>query len=381
VTESTTLEGQATSAPARPTRKRGVGFPVVDLHEAVSILRKTGKFGTDFALEAFAGFMGHSTANSGSFKRRIAAFKDWQFIAGGTGDRVVFTDLGRRLAFPTDPDNEKRDLMEAFQNCDIFMRVHENSAKGIPISMEALANLAVRQLGVAPVSKDRFANSLSKSAVTAGFAWMEGDKICFVGPTNDETVQDPKAAEDQGGVKGIWVPEDRIDELNLGVGHDAHATTIEPEEDPSFPTRRRSGTSELPGPWAGGLTRTTPMGDPMWRDRPVGKPPDARVNRIVSAPGGTSEGEPMVAGRDMRVTGSPEKPATLFQQSWDFKVGNLVFEIKSSQSLPGSAFTQIGKVLTEIEKLKDMLAEESGGSQRPSKSEQSVDPDSIRLPR
>jgi hypothetical protein len=141
VTESTTMmEGQAASAPTaeRPRRKRGVGFPVVDLPEAVSVLRKAGQFGSDHALEAFAGYMGHSTSNSGSFKRRIAAFKDWEFIAGGTGDRVVFTDLGRRLAYPTDPDKEKRDLMEAFQNCEIFMRVLDNSAKGIPFTLEAL---------------------------------------------------------------------------------------------------------------------------------------------------------------------------------------------------------------------------------------------------
>jgi hypothetical protein len=67
----------------------------------------------------------------------------------------------------------------------------------------------------------------------------------------------------------------------------------------------------------------------------------------------------------MTITGPPEKPATLYQQSWDFKVGNVVFEIKSSQSLPPSAFTQIGKVLSEVEKLKDMLTEGSDRSGEP----------------
>jgi hypothetical protein len=78
---------------------------------------------------------------------------------------------------------------------------------------------------------------------------------------------------------------------------------------------------------------------------------------------------------------SAEKPAVLHQQSWDFQAGNLVFEIKSSRPLPASAFGQIGKVMAEIEKLKDMLTEGSGGSQGSSKSEASADPDSIRFSR
>jgi hypothetical protein len=80
----------------------------VALPEAVSILRTAGKHGTEHAMSAFATYLGHSTHNSGSFKRRLAAFRDWKFIAGGTGDRVVFTDLGRRVAYPTDPVKESR---------------------------------------------------------------------------------------------------------------------------------------------------------------------------------------------------------------------------------------------------------------------------------
>jgi hypothetical protein len=321
MTEGTSTNGQATSAAVeRPRRKRGTGFPVVDLAEAVSIMRKAGQFGGDHKLDAFAGYMGHRTANSGSFKRRIAAFRDWGLIVGGTGDRVVFTDLGRRLAYPTDPDKEKRDLMEAFQNCDIFMRVHDNSAKGMPIGLEALANLAVRQLGVAPVSKDWFAESLTKSAVAAGFGWMEGDKICFVGPSED----------------GKW-PMEREVEDSIQVTDQVRVVAA---------TAHGSGSAE-----------------------PVVAAVEPADERRIT--GGLAAGPGMVhrdmVGRDVVIqhTGHSigEKPALLHQESWEIGRGSLNVEIKLYDSLPAEAFVQLGKVVAEVKKLKEILAEETGSSE------------------
>ena len=117
------------------------------LPEAVAILRKAGRHGNEHSTSAFATYLGHSTANSGSFKRRLAAFRDWKFILGMTRDRVVFTELGRRLAYPTDPAKERQDLQEAFQNATLFWIVYSDSAKGVGISLGTLANHGV-QLGV-----------------------------------------------------------------------------------------------------------------------------------------------------------------------------------------------------------------------------------------
>lgn len=95
---------------------------------------------------------------------------------------------------------------------------------------------------------------------------------------------------------------------------------------------------------------------------------DRPASRIVPPPDPREEGRTRgrVAGGDMRNIGPAEKPAVLHQQSWDFQAGNLVFEIKSSRSLPASAFGQIGKVMSEIEKLKDMLTEKDLNSAGPS---------------
>jgi hypothetical protein len=354
-------EGNAAPAPERLTRKRGVGFPVVGLPEAVEVMRKAGQYGSEHELGAFAGYMGHSTANSGSFKRRIAAFKDWKFIAGGTGDRVVFTDLGRRVAYPNDSGKEKNDLREAFRNCDIFWKVYDESAKGVPFSLETLANVAVRQLGVAPISKDRFAESLAESAVAAGFAEMDSGRISFVGP-GDEKVREARSAvvyddermvEDSGG----WLsPEDSLDDDLGPAGERAWGLGRRPAGD----RRRLYGGGTVPPGLISGRREPNPVAAPSGREEPLPVP---------GAPVGFPPYHGLGAGRAMAIERPPEpveeKPAVLHQQSWEFQAGNLVFEIRSSRTLPASAFMQIGKVMSEIEKLRDLLTEGSDRSEEP----------------
>jgi hypothetical protein len=313
-----TAEGRATpERNERIPRKRGAGFPIVALPEAVAILRKAGRHGNEHSISAFATYLGHSTPNSGSFKRRLAAFRDWKFVLGMTRDRVVFTELGRRLAYPTDPAKERQDLQEAFQNATLFWIVYSDSAKGVGISLGTLANHGV-QLGVAPVSKDQFAESLAQSAVEAGLAEMEGDKVVFLGG-NDIAVElrDSAQVTDQtvaahqfyGGGPVETVRMDAIDPEVVADAADSEAV----------------------------------------------------ISRRVAA---------SVQGHGQRHIKPPqepeERPAVLHQQTLDFKGGNLVFEIKSSRSLPASAFMQIGKVMAEIEKLQELLTDKAESGPEPS---------------
>jgi hypothetical protein len=361
MTESTPLiEPEEAATPAvvtvqRPRRKRGAGFPVVDLGEAVSILRKAGKFGTEHAEEAFAGYMGHTTANSGSYKRRIAAMRDWGLVKAGTGDRVVFTDLGQRLAYPTDADKEKRDLIEAFQNCEIFMKVWDNSAKDVPIGLEALANLAVRQLGVAATSKQWFAASFAESACVAGFARQVGDKVSFIRPNEgDETEADidPMAAAD-----GPAAALDRLVE--------ASATRAVPKNPLAFGGGAPGQVNRDAVALVNDLVDTASRGGVVV----VGEEAAADVPEapVRSRGDGIAPAHP-VFGRDLvvddqvgqvKIHGIAEKPALLHQQSWEFGGGSLNVEIRFNRALPAEAFIQLGKVMAEVERLKSILAEGS----------------------
>lgn len=170
-------ETSTESKAERLTRKRGVGFPFLSLGDAVVVVRKAGRQGNEHAAEAFAHYLGHETTNSGSFKRNLAALRDWGLITG-TNERVILTELALRIAFPTNSDEELADFRESFNSCAIFAKVYEDMAKGEPYPLQRVANLSIRY-GVSPPSKERFARSLTESAVTAGLAELNGDKVIF----------------------------------------------------------------------------------------------------------------------------------------------------------------------------------------------------------
>lgn len=290
MTETITQE----KATERTPRKRGMGFPIVALPEAVDVLRTAGQHGKEHSASAFARYLGHSTTNSGSYKRRVAAFRDWKFIAGNTGDRVVLTELGQRIAYPTSPEQEKADLQEAFRNCVPFWTIYEDAAKGVAYSLRTVANQGV-QLGIAPVSKDQFAQSLSESAVMAGFARVLEDNIVFDSPGRE--------------------PQD----LSRAVASEERQQTEPPIR--------------------------LPVGDPG------GAP------QVVVDTAGSQQYQSLSPER--RQEEAADRPALLHQQSWDIGGGSFSLEIRSNRELPAEAFMQIGRLMAEVEKLKLILSDGS----------------------
>ncbi|MCL4293775.1 MAG: hypothetical protein KJ056_12230 [Acidimicrobiia bacterium] len=182
--------------PSTPRRKRATGFPVVSLAEAAAILKEAGKYGFDHSTAAFATYMGHSTTNSGAFRQRLAAFRDWKLIAG-RGDSLAMTDIARVIAHPTDGDAERRAMQSAFMNSPVFFKLYEESAKGRPLATAQLGSRAVLNLGVAPGSKDKFVQSFTESAVAAGLAALNEDGRIVLEPLDAGTHGEQPSSEDR----------------------------------------------------------------------------------------------------------------------------------------------------------------------------------------
>jgi hypothetical protein len=155
-------------------RKKSTGFPVVPLHEAVEVIGEAAKYGMTHSRSEFAGYLGHSTTNSGAFKARLAALKDWGLITTGP-DTVSLTDLGRRIALPPDPALLGKDLLAAFKSSQAFSDIYGSFAKGQSLETSTIANTAVHRLGIPPASKDRFATSFVRSVVAVGLGEDVGD--------------------------------------------------------------------------------------------------------------------------------------------------------------------------------------------------------------
>lgn len=179
--------GQATKA----RRKRGTGFPVVPLSEAAKILKEAGKYGFEHSAHALAGHMGHSTATSGAFRQRLAAFRDWKLLSG-RGETLAMTETARMIAMPTGPEAERRALREAFRSCGLFARLYDQSAKGRPLKPGQLGTRAVHDFGVAPDKAGKFAKSFVESAVAADLAERNED--------GDVILRDPQGSEDSEAV-------------------------------------------------------------------------------------------------------------------------------------------------------------------------------------
>jgi hypothetical protein len=187
-TEDSTTGGKA---PAR--RKPTTGFPVVSLAEAAEILKEAGKYGFEHSVGEFASYMGHSTTNSGAFRQRMAAMRDWKLVTG-RGDNIAMTDLARVIALPPDEATELDALRSAFKNCTIFYKLYEESQKGTPLARPGLGNRAVHAFGVSPSSVSKFVASFVESAVVAGFAQVgDDDRVSLLEPDIDspELTQDP----------------------------------------------------------------------------------------------------------------------------------------------------------------------------------------------
>ena len=182
------------AASAAVRRKPATGFPVVSLAEAADILKEAGKYGFDHSTQAFASYMGHSTTNSGAFRQRLAAFRDWK-LSAGRGDRLTMTEIARLIAHPTDDGAERRALRTAFMNCPVFFKMFDESAKGKPLAASQLGNRAVLNLGVAPSSKDKFVHSFVDSAIAAGLAIQNDDGQIVLKQVVDGDVGDDELAE------------------------------------------------------------------------------------------------------------------------------------------------------------------------------------------
>ena len=158
----------------RPRQKRSTGFPVLPLPEAVRILKEVTKYGFDHTIPALATHMGHKTHNSGSFRERIAALRDWGLITR-RDDMFTMTETARMIAMPTDQAMELQSIRQAFKACRVFYTLYEQTAKGQAISREGLKAQAVHECKVSPGRADKFVDSFVRSTMAAELAELDGE--------------------------------------------------------------------------------------------------------------------------------------------------------------------------------------------------------------
>lgn len=182
---------QTGSDERRRRRKPSTGYPVVDLGETASVLAKASQHGWEHTVAEFAGYMGHATVNSGAFRAKLAALRDYGVVSG-RGESLEITAIGRKIAIPETEGARRAALQEAFANT-VFGAVYQESVKGSPISIDSIGRRAVNKLGVAPSAQGSFGEVFARSASAAGLAETTGDgKVTlFAKPQAEASDADP----------------------------------------------------------------------------------------------------------------------------------------------------------------------------------------------
>jgi hypothetical protein len=150
-----------------PRRAPGVGFPSLPLGETVALIRKIASYGNAHSDAAVASFLGHSTANSGPFRSKLAAMRDYGLLSG-KGSELTVTPLALEILHPGLDADPQASLQAAFMKCKLFATVYDALPKGLELDIEGLANTAMHNHGVASQSKEAFAASFVKSGLLAG---------------------------------------------------------------------------------------------------------------------------------------------------------------------------------------------------------------------
>lgn len=177
MTEKTSERDTHEAATKSPKRARGASFPTMPLGEAVAIIKKIANYGTTHTNEAVASLLGHTTANSGPYRTKVAALKDFGLLTG-RGDDLTVTPLALELTHPGLDANPQTSLAAAFRSCKLFSTVYDALPRGRELDVDALANSALHNYGVATQAKKSFATSFVKSGETAGLlVSVEGGKI------------------------------------------------------------------------------------------------------------------------------------------------------------------------------------------------------------
>lgn len=213
---------QSASDDRQRRRKPSTGFPVLDLGEAASVLARASQHGWEHTVAEIAGYMGHATTNSGAFRAKLAALRDYGLVSG-RGESLEITQVGRKIAIPEAEEERLAALREAFANT-VFGAVYQESVKGSPISIDSIGRRAVNRLGVAPGSQGQFGEVFARSASAAGLAEPSGDgKVTLLARPQDRTSgQDSRGLEDAPSSENPPAPEHRYSRPSLKPVLDQH---------------------------------------------------------------------------------------------------------------------------------------------------------------
>lgn len=151
-------------APPPPKRARStVSFPYADLSEAEKAVGHVAGSGGRCLPEQLAAWLGHSKLNSGAFRNKVAAAKQFGVLEGSRNS-IALTELGRRLA---DRQGLQQARVEAFFAVPLYRALFDGYRGGQMPGVMRL-ELDMLRLGVARTQVKAARQVFLRSAEQAG---------------------------------------------------------------------------------------------------------------------------------------------------------------------------------------------------------------------
>ncbi|MGD9894356.1 MAG: hypothetical protein AB7U18_23965, partial [Dehalococcoidia bacterium] len=163
----------------RKRERSTIGFPYVDLDNALSVARSIHeKGGGQCELDQLAAWMGHETVSSGAFNLKIAAARLFGLIEGER-QRIRLTSLGRDAI---DPQKEQRARATAFLNVPLYRRIYDEH-RGSLLPPDGGLEREIQQFGVAAKQADKARQTFQRSAAQAGYFAAGKTRLVMPGGT------------------------------------------------------------------------------------------------------------------------------------------------------------------------------------------------------
>lgn len=149
---------------ARPREKSAL-YPAVSIAGCLEFIKQIDSLGgKTVSYGSILGLLGLTSPTTKSFLNRISASKQFGLITTG-GSTAQLTDLGRRILYPNEGEQETRRLLiESFENPPLYVKlISRFNNRAIP-SANQLSNLLMNEYRIIKQVKDNAAKCFLESA-------------------------------------------------------------------------------------------------------------------------------------------------------------------------------------------------------------------------
>lgn len=181
------------STAGRPRTLSEISFPYFDLEDSIAVAEKVlNRGGGSCAPDQLAAWLGYDSINSGTYKTRVSAARQFGLIETIAG-RISITERAKTIMAPVLEDDATKAKADAFLNVELFRAVYERFRGGSIPQEAGMRNLFEHTFKVIPGRITQAYKMFLASAEQAGF--FRESKSKLIRPAAPSASETPPAPE------------------------------------------------------------------------------------------------------------------------------------------------------------------------------------------